>query len=314
MPLSLLQYPKISSGFLDGPKRDDWVATEKIHGAQLVVGASTDDVKIGKRKAWLEADEPFFGWQMLRPSLHSLARSVHRALGATGEVWLYGELFGGHYPHPAVTPVTGLVPVQTGIWYTPDLRFALFDIVHASALAEVSFLGHDQVQQLASAAGCQTAPVLARGRFADLDRLPVRFTTNVPEMLGLPAITPNDAEGYVLKPAAGGPVSTRAAAKRKIAEFDEKKFDESQALDENSHLSRDDLFALASHFINAARIASARSKVGTDVNRVAEEVALDTMIDLHDMFPRRVEAMSPDEERALLAFLDKKVRTLVNSQ
>ena len=139
MPLSLLQYPKISSGSLNSPKRDDWVATEKIHGAQLVVGASADEVRIGKRKAWLEPGEPFFGWQMLRPSLHALARSVHRAMGATGEVWIYGELFGGHYPHPAVTPVAGLVPVQTGIWYAPDLQFAVFDVVHASAGAERSF-------------------------------------------------------------------------------------------------------------------------------------------------------------------------------
>jgi hypothetical protein len=70
------------------------------------------------------------------------------------------------------------------------------------------------------------------------------------------------------------------------------------------------LFALASHFINTARIASARSKVGTDVNRIADEVVLDAMIDLRDMFPRRVEALSPDEERALLAFLDEKTRIL----
>jgi hypothetical protein len=196
---------------------------------------------------------------MLRPSLRSLARSAHRALGGTGEIWLYGELFGGHYPHPAVTPVAGLVPVQTGIWYAPDLQFAVFDIVQAVDAAEPSFLDHDRVQEIASGAGFRTAPVLARGRFADLDCLPVRFSTRVPELLGLPAISANDAEGYVLKPAAGAP---------------------------------------------------ARSKVGTDLNRVAEEAALDAMIDLRDMFPRRVEAMSPDQERALLAFLDEKTRTL----
>lgn len=312
MPLSLLQYPKISSGALDGRTRDDWVATEKIHGAQLVVGASADEVRVGKRKAWLGPDESFFGWQILRPFLHAIARSVHEALGATGEVWLYGELFGGHYPHPAVSPVAGLVPVQTGIWYAPDLQFAVFDIVHASGTSEPEFLGHDQLQELAPALGFRTVPVLARGRFTELDRLPVRFTTRVPEMLGLPAITPNDAEGYVLKPAGGGPVTARPAAKRKIAEFDEAKFDESRALNENTHLSRDELFALASHLINHARVASARSKVGTDAHRVVEEVVLDAMMDLRDIFPRRVEAMSTDEEQALITFLSEKTRPLVS--
>lgn len=312
MPLSFLQYPKISSGALEGTARDDWIATEKIHGAQLVVGASAGEVRVGKRKAWLEPDESFFGWQLLRPFLQAVARSVHEALGATGEVWIYGELFGGHYPHPSVSPLVGLVPVQTGIWYAPDLQFAAFDVVHASGTREPDFAGHDQLQELASRVGFRTVPVLARGRFTELDRLPVRFRTRVPEMLGLPAITPNDAEGYVLKPAGGGPVTARPAAKRKIAEFDEAKFDESQALDENAHLSRDELFALASHFINDARVASARSKVGTDANRVTEEVVLDVMIDLRDMFPRRVEAMSPDEEQAIITFLSDKTRTLVS--
>ena len=41
--------------------------------------------------------------------------------------------------------------------------------------------------------------------------------SSAPEMLGLPALTPNEAEGYVLKPARRAPVSSRATAKRKIA-------------------------------------------------------------------------------------------------
>jgi Rnl2 family RNA ligase len=312
MTISLLQYPKISVKRLEAVvKLDDWVSSEKIHGAQLVVGADAGEVRIGKRKAWLEPDESFFGWQMLRPFLHAVARSVHQALGTKGQVWLYGELFGGCYPHSGVSAIPGLVPVQTGIWYTPDLQFAVFDIVHARGAAEPEFLSHDFVQELATNAGANTVPHLARGRFADLDRLPVRFPTHVPTMLGLPAITPNDAEGYVVKPAAGGPVSKRPAAKRKIAEFDERKFDESTAFDENAHLSRDELSALALHLVNDARVSGARSKVGTDLNRVTEEVVLDTMLDLRDMFPRRIEAMSPDEERKLLAALERKARTFI---
>jgi hypothetical protein len=51
--------------------------TTPIHGAQLVVGANADEVRVGKRKAWLEHDEPFLGWQILRPLLHGAARAVH---------------------------------------------------------------------------------------------------------------------------------------------------------------------------------------------------------------------------------------------
>jgi hypothetical protein len=37
-----------------------WVATEKIHGAQLVVTTDGTTVAFGKRKAWLLAGEAFF--------------------------------------------------------------------------------------------------------------------------------------------------------------------------------------------------------------------------------------------------------------
>jgi Rnl2 family RNA ligase len=308
MTLSLLQFPKIHTSALEAASRDDWIATEKIHGAQLVVGVSAAEVRVGKRKAWLDADEPFFGWQILRPLLHSAARAVHEALGAAGEAWIYGELFGGSYPHAEVGAVAGLVPVQTGIWYAPDLQFAVFDIAKAVENQEPEFLEHDRVSELCGLVGLLTVPLLARGRFTDLDRLPVRYATRVPEALGLPPLTPNQAEGYVLKPAAGGSVFKRPVVKRKIAEFDERRFDESRPLDENAHLSREQLSALAAHLVNDARIASARSKVGTDPQRITEEVVLDVMIDLRDLFPRRVEAMSPDEESALVALLEQLTR------
>src|SRR5687767_3024442 len=123
-------YPKI-------PKRHDgsrplaggtWVATEKIHGANLVVATDGTRDAIGKRKAWLADDEPFFGWQLLRNDLVVAARSIRLALAISGAsiVRLHGEIFGGAYPHPDVAPVRGMSAVQGGVWYAPDIRFALF--------------------------------------------------------------------------------------------------------------------------------------------------------------------------------------------
>jgi len=310
MPLSLLPFPKISTNGLEASGRDDWVATEKIHGAQLVVGASADEIRVGKRKAWLRADEAFFGWQMLRPLLQGAARAIHHALGSTGELWMYGELFGGHYPHPAVSAVVGLVPVQTGIWYAPDLRYCVFDIVHGRAGEEPMFLAHERVQELAHIGGLTSVPLLARGRLSDLGQLPVRFPTRVPDLLGLPALAQNAAEGYVLKPAEQASVSKRHCAKLKIPEFDEQRFDESSAFDADLHLSRESLFALASQLVNAARLASARSKVGEDPQQVVEEVVLDSLVDLADLFRRRMEALTPAEESELLAHLKAQAEAL----
>jgi hypothetical protein len=130
-----------------------------------------------------------------------------------------------------------------------------------------------------------------------------RFPTRVPKVLGLPALDRNDAEGYVIKPSAQAAVSHRPIIKKKIPEFDEHRFDESSAFDPDVHLSREGLLALGSRAINAARIASARSKVGTDPERVVEEAVLDALLDLRDLLPRRIDALPADEEQGLLAQL-----------
>jgi len=310
----LLAFPKISTTRSDAPLHDEWVASEKIHGAQLVVGVDVTECRVGKRKAWLEADEPFFGWQMLRPLLLSAGRVIYQALGSVGRVWIYGELFGGQYPHTSVAPVAGLVPVQTGIWYAPDLNYAAFDIVHILDGQEPFFMGHDRVQELAAMAGVLTPPVLGRGRFSLLDQLPVRFRTRVPKTLGLPELEQNDAEGYVLKPVARSVISHRPCVKRKIPEFDEQRFDESSAFEPDAFLSLESLFALAARLINPPRLASARSKVGTDVSRMIEEAVLDALIDLRDMFPRRIDALTPDEERELVSHLEEQARSRLESE
>jgi len=308
--MRFLTFPKGAFGEPAADAGDDWVATEKVHGAQVVVGVDESGVNVGKRKAWLRSDEPFFGWQFLRPVLELAGRNVYAALGGAGEVWLYGELFGGGYPHAAVSPVPGLVPVQTGIWYAPGLAYAVFDIVHAPPGSEPVFLAYEKVRGLVQGAELLTVPVLGRGRPQELERLPVRFPTLVPALLGLPPLADNYAEGYVLKPAREAPFASRPVVKRKIPEFSEQRFDESTAFEPNAPLTREQLFLIADGLMNHARLASARSKVGTDPRLVAEEAVLDTMIDLHDLFPRRVDGLAPEEERELQARLEAKALQL----
>ncbi|MGI5241737.1 RNA ligase family protein [Dactylosporangium sp. CA-139066] len=103
-------YPKIPATLANAPSAGPWIATEKIHGAQLVVAYDGHTLRVGKRRSWLRDDETFFGWQLLRGAL---LRTARHALdhGATPSVRLYGELYGGHYPHPSVAPVPGAGPV-----------------------------------------------------------------------------------------------------------------------------------------------------------------------------------------------------------
>lgn len=279
-----------------------WVATEKIHGAQLVVGANARGARVGKRRAWLEPDEVFFGWQLLRADLESAAQKIRGMLKAS-TVWLYGELFGGGYA--GVMEAPGASPVQTGIWYSPSIEFALFDVLVEDE-GEGYFLTPLEVEHFASLGGLMSVPILARGpRAAILDRLTVRYQTHVPAYFGLPDMEGNFAEGFVLKPNARHAPSVRWVSKHKIPEFDEKRFDESMPWGSERRLAVDEMVQICERLMNPARAASARSKVGLAREAVITEMVLDVLVDLEAAFPVAVQGLDGDESDELQARLSE---------
>ena len=97
-----------------------WLMTEKIHGANLCLMTRGAEVRAAKRKALLRPDEPFFNVQEVvaiaqRP-LSALFAHMRAQDAEVVGVAVYGELYGGHYPHPEVAPREGLEPVQTGVY------------------------------------------------------------------------------------------------------------------------------------------------------------------------------------------------------
>jgi len=292
-------FPKIPRKLSDTPGAGSrWVATEKIHGAQLVVATDGSAVRFGKRKAWLDEREAFFGWQLLRAPLERAALNLYPQLHETGPAYLYGELFGGHYPHPKVAELPGMQAVQTGIWYAPTLHYAVFDIAVLRG-EELWFLAHSQLLDLTAKAGFVSAPLLGRGNRGSLSKLPVRYPSTIPGLLGLPALADNIAEGFVLKPDVLLPATKRPVVKHKIREFDEVRFGQSLPFDGGVHLSVPELIRWAGEMINPARVASARSKVGQRAAAVVEEVLLDVWIDLEAIFPRRMSGLREADEQTL---------------
>jgi Rnl2 family RNA ligase len=290
-------YPKIptarqlGSGLSAG---GPWIATEKIHGAQLVIASDGTTTRVGKRKAWLAGDEPFFGWQLLRPAFEQAARAALADGAAT--VRVYGELYGGHYPHPDVPPVPGASAVQTGVWYAPDVRFAVFDVLdHADPGDDGVYRAYAAAARVAAEAGLDVVPLLARGTRASLDTVPVRFPTTVPA--GLPAIDGNLAEGVVLRPDAALPPRDRTVVKAKIDEFDEQRFGESLPWDPYTRIPAADLARIAAGLVNGPRVASARSKVGP--GELLDEIVLDVLVDLSEAYPAAVAALDADGQAAI---------------
>lgn len=237
-PLSLgfLSYGKIAERPADwgldekgyrSLSRVPWVVTEKIHGANFVILTDGSDVAFAKRKALLGTDEEFFGYQILSSGLKESATALFAALREEHchltTLTVYGELFGGAYPHSSVPADPRVEAIQAGIYYSPTIEYCVFDLAVASRDEPHRYLDFDLGMSRAAAAGFFTSEPLFVGAYEKALTYPLGFESKIPERLGLPVLSvANKAEGVVIKPIrtindeVGRPV-----LKRKIPEFAE---------------------------------------------------------------------------------------------
>ena len=194
-----------------------------------------------------------------------------------------------------------MTPVQTGVWYAPDLRWCPFDVlVTRSEQDEGWLLAHHELEDVAHQAGLVTPPVVRRGTRSDMSGVPTRMQTRLPFLLGLPPIEGNVAEGLVIKSDQRAPAGQRASFKRKIEEFNEGRFDESQAWDPHQRLTLEELTVWAGRLGKPARSASAVSKHGRGaLAPVLDEVVLDVHVDLELAFPWAYRALDTAAEEHL---------------
>lgn len=279
----------------------EWTAFEKVHGAQLVLGRTGGgEVRFGKRKVWLAEDEPFFGWQTLRQGLteavHELASRL--SLGHGHDLVVYAELHGGGYPHPDVPESAAFSPVQTGVWYGPDLRVAAFAILVApSDAGDGELLAPSEMCRLVEGCpGLSPAPVVARREpHRRVAELPASRPPSTPGKEGLPPIEGNVAEGLVLWPDRPSSLAGLRAWKRKIPQMREEGFDLARPFDPHRHVPLAELRELASRMVGRVRLDSARSKTGDDRDLVLDEVVLDVLADLEAALPAAMGRLTPAE-------------------
>lgn len=239
----------------------DFVVMEKIHGANFQFmcqirwnddSISTIDVKCGKRTAFLNDDEKFYGWQTVRDRYLSEIETLCREMCGTDtsidRIIVFGELFGGGYP--GVKSINK--PVQQGIYYCPDLDFLVFDIaIHRQSKltqAKLTFGREDSdcvsdeqnstvkqapvfvsyseaAEYLSKHKILKIVPMRFRGKFDDALNFAEsnqEFITLIPRMYGLNDLPNNFAEGNVLK----ADVQTIMGEHRGIMKIKHPRFDE----------------------------------------------------------------------------------------
>ncbi|MEV7614161.1 RNA ligase family protein [Streptomyces sp. NPDC089799] len=313
-------YPKIPSRTrLSGTRvRGDWVALEKVHGANFAVVCDRTGVRPAKRRELLGESglDAFFGvariWPALAVAAERCAAVLRREHGvdASTPVTVYGELAGGRYPHRHVPPVPRTEPVQTGVWYAPDLHWLPFDATIAGngngngsrngsgdgegegegdGEGGLLWVADHVLRGAAEAAGLHCVPLVARGPLDRVQHESPVFPTRVPALLGLPGLPGNLAEGLVVKPAgmwwspAGIPAGARPVAKYKHPAFaEDARFDGSRPYrvpPAGAAGVPGWLLAQVTTLLTPARAAAAVGKLGprTPAEEVAAEIVRDVV-------------------------------------
>ena len=268
------KYPSIENSyrkkFLDkiveeGHSKETFVVQEKVHGANFSVWMTENDFKVAKRSGFIEEGEKFFNYQEVVDTYMKRLRGLFEHLQITQiaeEVVVYGELYGGNYPHKDV-PKTNQSSVQGGVFYSPKQDFIAFDIKMNGRYLDVG-----SVNRLCATFAIPHAETLKIGTIEECLEYPNEFQTTIPLLEGLPDIEGNMCEGVVIRPVRPLYIFSgeRLILKNKNEKFTEKHgFDESKRkVKEITPLSEGAQQAIEkiTQYINDNRLKNVVSKIG----------------------------------------------------
>ena len=242
-------YVKEISDFPLEPRFDrnvPWVVTEKVHGSNFsyVLTANDDatvSVQIAKRTEILVDNDPSYYPKAVRlvrstydekvkvlfDTIRTLLKERNHVLKVAN---VFGELFGGHYPHGEVKNVHNQVPIQRHVYYWTDFDFYVFDISVQVSTVEREYryyLPYDDMIHCLKESGFSCyAKELFRGTFQDCLQYDTVFDSTIPSYYGLPSLPEktNISEGVIIKPIKDMYTSKndRMMIKKKNQEFNEK--------------------------------------------------------------------------------------------
>ncbi len=292
-----------------------WVVTEKVHGANFSFVYDKEKLKFAKRKDYLSWKDDFFGFQLVVNRIEENIIRLFEDLSTkivSEKIIIYGELFGGKYPHPDVPSNSNLKAIQTGVFYSPTINFCAFDIaVEKNSNQPKEYLDYETALLYFKRHNIFCAEPLLIGKFAEALNFNTRINSTIPKQLNLPELAENLIEGVVIKPynqPEGVDVSVRPIIKLKNKEFDEeKKFHQAEKwtyVPDVSSKSEDLAFILneIKHYITFNRLESAISKIGaldfTNEQRIFDielEFLRDTVTDFNEDNQKLLNELSDEE-------------------
>lgn len=249
-----------------------WCVTEKIHGANFSIYLTrSNEIKCAKRTGFLNENEIFFNYyqviERIRHNLWSLASELFASNENIHYLIIFGELFGGGYPG-----YDNCFPIQQGIWYSPEIEFAIFDICEVSD--EMSYLPYSRTISLCEKHNLFVLKPLYIGSYQEASQYDINFQSTIPSLLSLTLenLPHNQAEGIVIREYNS---SYPCNVTRPILKIKSREFSEGDGCPP-TELSDSHLKSWILSLLNWNRIAAAISKVGShqDVSNWDEIVKL----------------------------------------
>lgn len=206
----------------------EYVVQEKVNGANVSFLCDGRHVQFAKRTSVVGNDEKFYNYEELlnayKERVIRLFSNVQKRYPNVKSISVFGEMFGGSYPHEEVQRIGRLMLIQKGVYYTPAHEFYGFDIFVFTE-NEAKFLSVTETDELFEQERFFYAKTLFRGSLAACLKYPNSFESYIPLWLGLPPIKDNICEGIVIRPVEPMffPNGSRVILKNKNERFAERK-------------------------------------------------------------------------------------------
>lgn len=248
-----------------------FVVQEKVHGANVSFLCDGNDIQFAKRTSIVADDEKFYNYEELfetyKERVMNLFANIKERYPNVKSVSVFGEMFGGYYPHKDIKRIGRLTLIQKGVYYTPIHEFYGFDIFIFNDI-DANYLSVSETNELFDKNGFFYAKTLFQGSLTECLKYPNKFDSYIPQWLGLPTIEDNVCEGIVIRPVV--PMffrnGSRVLIKSKNERFVEKKSlrKRDKTLIEQPEYSRE-LIALMDEvacFITENRLSNVVSHIG----------------------------------------------------
>lgn len=302
----------------------EYVVQEKVHGANLSFITDGQNILSAKRTDIILDNEEFFNSKLVLENYKDKIFALYKDITEQFDskyITIFGELFGGGYPHPDIPKDDKAKLVQRGIYYVPFNDFFAFDIM----LDNETYLDVETVNSLFNKHQFIYAKTLFKGGLKECLAYSNTFKTTIPKEYGLLELDGNICEGVVIRPIQacflGG--GSRVLIKNKNEKWAEnnnyidketlsKLLHEGEELSEEASLLCEEIYKL----ITQNRLDNLISKIG-EINpkkgygKILGLYNKDVLTDFLKSFQDKYDALEKHESKAVNKFLNEHAGQLI---